>query len=91
MDTIEIKGSHKVEFEVNFLFGKPDYLDEIINDPFWRPETKSFKDFNQAMAYARKLEKARREWVIATCHDDRFAQADLLEKCPKVTVVPVEA
>ena len=91
MDTIEIKGSSKVEFEVKFLFGEQVYLDEIINDQFWRRETKSFKDFNQAMAYARKLEKARREWVMAARLDDRFAQAELLDKCPKVTVVPVEA
>lgn len=91
MDTIEIKGSSKVEFEVKFLFGEQVYLDEIINDPFWRRETKSFKDFNQAMAYARKLEKARREWVMVARPDDRFAQAELLDKCPKVTVVPVEA
>lgn len=91
MDTIEIKGSHKVEFEVKFLFGKWDYLDEIVDDPFWRPETKSFKDFNLTMAYARKLEKARRERVMAARPDDRFAQAELLDKCPKVTIVPVEA
>ena len=45
---------------------------------------------SHAMAYARKLEKARREWVMAARPDDRFAQAELLDKCPKVTVVPVE-
>ena len=90
MDTIDIKSSHNIEFEVNWAGGEEGFLKSHAEDPIWGGRCKQFEDMTEALDYARTLEKDRRQWVMDHYPNDRFIQAKMLDQCPRVSVCPIE-
>ena len=89
MDSIEIEPGYRIEYEVNWIGGE-DFISAQPEDSIWADRCRTFENIRDAIAYAKTMERDRRQWVMDRYPDDRLRQKEVLQQLPVVEVCPLE-
>ena len=88
MRTISFEDEGDVEFTVELSRGSASFMKEYPNSmlEITSVPCKTFSDIEEAMSFARSLEKQRRQWVMDHYPEHRTIQQEVLKNAPKVVI-----
>lgn len=88
MRTISFEDEGDVEFTVELSRGSASFMKEHPNSMLEITSVlcKTFSDIEEAMSFARSLEKQRRQWVMDHYPEHRTIQQEVLKNAPKVVI-----